>query len=362
MAPRPSVAPDAIDALIAQAVEGGRAALARLLSEIERGGETAERIDAVLSRRPASSPTSTSTSTSTPASTPACTIGITGAPGAGKSTLLGALLAHLGDRGERVAALMVDPSSPLTGGALLGDRLRMSAVAARPGVYARSMASRGRSGGLSDMTRRAVRVLGACGWSTVFIETVGIGQLDVEVSTVADLVVVVLTPGAGDDVQMFKAGLMEIADVFVINKADHPQVGALRQDLAGMIASIPDGRPRPAVVETIATQGVGVTALWDALAHALSDRVRSGDLSRVRAHRVAREIVDVASGIMARRLRERSTGTLMERLMLDVIEGRQAVGEAAVHLLSTCGVDVASNGAETRAAKRPSSAGAKDAE
>ena len=354
MASRPSVAPDAIDALIAQAVEGGRAALARLLSEIERGGETAERIDAVLSRRPASTSTSTST--------PACTIGITGAPGAGKSTLLGALLAHLGDRGERVAALMVDPSSPLTGGALLGDRLRMSAVAARPGVYARSMASRGRSGGLSDMTRRAVRVLGACGWSTVFIETVGIGQLDVDVSTVADLVVVVLTPGAGDDVQMFKAGLMEIADVFVINKADHPQVGALRQDLAGMIASIPDGRPRPAVVETIATQGVGVTALWDALAHALSDRVRSGELSRVRAHRVAREIVDVASGIMTRRLRERSTGTLMERLMLDVIEGRQAVGEAAVHLLSTCGVDVAGNGAETRAAKRPSSAGAKDAE
>jgi LAO/AO transport system kinase len=354
VASRPSVAPDAIDALIAQAVEGGRAALARLLSEIERGGETAERIDAVLSRRPASS------------STPACTIGITGAPGAGKSTLLGALLAHLGDRGERVAALMVDPSSPLTGGALLGDRLRMSAVDARPGVYARSMASRGRSGGLSDMTRRAVRVLGACGWPTVFIETVGIGQLDVDVSTVADLVVVVLTPGAGDDVQMFKAGLMEIADVFVINKADHPQVGALRQDLAGMIASIPDGRPRPAVVETIATQGVGVTALWDALAHALSDRVRSGELSRVRAHRVAREIVDVASGIMTRRLRERSTGTLMERLMLDVIEGRQAVGEAAVHLLSTCGVDVTGTGAATDdttgAATGPASAHAKGTE
>ena len=275
-----------IDCLMAQALGGDRPALARVLSEIERGAEGVERIDGALWRAPGV----------------ARTIGITGAPGAGKSTLLGALLGYVADRGERAAALMVDPTSPISGGALLGDRLRMPAVATRREVYVRSMASRGRVGGLSDMTRRAARCLDACGWPTVFIETVGIGQVDVDVATVADLVVVVLNPGAGDEVQMFKAGLMEIADLFVINKADHPSVTALRQDLAGMIASIPAGRPRPVVVETVATSGEGIAALADAIAEAFNDGERTGALERRRETRLAREVMDLATGMVVRRL------------------------------------------------------------
>lgn len=316
MANRPQRSAEEIDQLVALARGGDRPALARLLSEIERG-DAGERIDGALQRAPSS----------------AHSIGITGAPGAGKSTLLGALLGHLADRGERAAALMVDPSSPISGGALLGDRLRMPAVATRDEIFVRSMASRGRSGGLSDMTRRAARCLEACGWPTVFIETVGIGQVDVDVSTLADLVVVVLNPGAGDEVQMFKAGLMEIADVFVINKADHPAVNALRQDLAGMIASIPPGTARPDVVETVATTGAGIAELADVLRRGLAEGERSGVLARRRAQRVARELLDLATGTFARRLGKIASTAQFDDLCGRVVRGEESAHAAALRLV-----------------------------
>ncbi|HWS76488.1 MAG TPA: methylmalonyl Co-A mutase-associated GTPase MeaB [Quisquiliibacterium sp.] len=307
-----------IDRLLAEALDGSRPALARLLTEIERGADGGEHIDRALPRAPGA----------------ARTIGITGAPGAGKSTLLGALLGHLADRGERAAALMVDPTSPISGGALLGDRLRMPAVSTRPEVYVRSMASRGRAGGLSDMTRRAARCLEACGWPLVFIETVGIGQVDVDVATVADLVVVVLNPGAGDEVQMFKAGLMEIADLFVINKADHPLVTALRQDLAGMIASIPPGRPRPAVIETVATEGQGIARLAQAIAEAFEEGERTGALHERREARLAREVIDLAKSMLAHRLDALARSEAFGELCQRVLAGAETPGSAALHAVS----------------------------
>ncbi len=310
-----------IDRLVARALDGDRPALAQVLSEIERDSGGAERIDGALRH----------------ASIAARSIGITGAPGAGKSTLLGALLAHLADRGERAAALMVDPSSPLSGGALLGDRLRMPAVATRPEVYVRSMASRGRTGGLSDMTRRAARCLEACGWPTVFIETVGIGQVDVDVASVADLVVVVLNPGGGDEVQMFKAGLMEVADLFVINKADHPAVTALRQDLAGMLASIPAGRPRPPVVETVATTGEGIAALAEAIHTALDLGERSGALARRREARLAREVLELATGMLMRRLMAAAGSGAFSAVCERVLAGQETVDAAARRVIDLVG-------------------------
>lgn len=317
MARKPSITREETQRLMARALSGERAALARILSNIERDGENAKVIDEAIFGKAGT----------------AYSIGITGAPGAGKSTLLGSLLAHVAKLGERAAVLAVDPSSPITRGALLGDRLRMQAVAADKNVFVRSMASRGRSGGLADMTRRAARCLEACGWPWVFIETVGIGQVDVDVSTVADVVIVVLNPGAGDEVQAFKAGLMEVADIFVINKADHPAVEGLRHDLAGMIASIPPGCAKPAVVETVATTGQGVAQLWSAIGDNLCNCERSGELSARREKRLAREIIETMNGIMTRRLAKLASSDLFDELKSEVVAGRRSLQSAAMRLL-----------------------------
>lgn len=306
-----------VDRLIHQAFAGDRSALARLLSEIEQGEDGAHQVDIAVSRK----------------EKPGYTIGITGAPGAGKSTLVGSLLSHVVQIPERAAALLVDPSSPISRGALLGDRLRLQGVAVDKNIFVRSMASRGRVGGLADMTRRAVRCLAACQWPWVLIETVGIGQVDIDVSTVADVVVVVLNPGAGDEVQVFKAGLMEIADIFVINKADHPLTGRLRQDLAGMIGSIPAGRPRPSVVETVATTGQGVADLWSAISENIAQAERSGELSTRRSERLGREIKEIASRLFNQRLEELSATDLFAELKSEVTAGNQSLHAAALHLL-----------------------------
>lgn len=302
--------------LVALARSGDRGALARLLSDIERGRELGSAILPATNSQDV-----------------AFTIGITGAPGAGKSTLLGALLYHGSRLGLHAAALAVDPSSPISGGALLGDRLRMQAVAADPHVFVRSMASRGRAGGLADMTRAAVRTLHACGWPRVFIETVGIGQVDVDVSTVADIVVVVLNPGAGDEVQVSKAGLMEVADLFVINKADQPGANVLRQDLAGMIATLPAGRARPEVVETVATTGDGVARLWTAIADNLDSADRSGELHERRTRRAGREILELAEGVLQRRLKAIASTEFFSDMQEASLAGELSLREAAARLV-----------------------------
>jgi LAO/AO transport system kinase len=186
-------------------------------------------------------------------------IGVTGAPGAGKSTLVEKLAADYRHTGEVIGIVAVDPTSPFSGGAILGDRIRMQSLATDEGVYIRSMATRGELGGLAPAAHDVVTVLEAAGCGTVLVETVGVGQDEVEVARLADVTVLVLAPGMGDDVQTFKAGVMEIADIFAINKADRPGAGRLEQELNAMISISPrsDGW-RPPIVQTVATTGEGV--------------------------------------------------------------------------------------------------------
>ena len=193
-------------------------------------------------------------------------VGLTGSPGAGKSTLVEKLAAEYRRRGRRVGILAVDPTSPFSGGAILGDRVRMQNLANDPGVYIRSMATRGQLGGLAPTTQDAVTILDAAGCEIVLIETVGVGQDEVEVARLADLTVLLLVPGLGDDIQTFKAGVMEIADVYVINKADRAGADRVEQEVAAMLslASRPDGW-RPPIVKTVATTGQGVAELLQAL-------------------------------------------------------------------------------------------------
>jgi LAO/AO transport system kinase len=194
-------------------------------------------------------------------------VGITGAPGAGKSTLVDALAGELRRGSRRVGILAVDPSSPFSGGAVLGDRVRMQRHASDPGVFIRSMAARGQLGGLARATGDAVVVLDAAGFDVVVIETVGVGQDEVEVARIVDVTVVVLVPGAGDSVQALKAGLMEIADIFVVNKADRPGADQVAADVRAVLslASFDTGAWRPPVLPTDAIAGAGVAELVDAL-------------------------------------------------------------------------------------------------
>ena len=196
-------------------------------------------------------------------------IGVTGAPGVGKSTLASGLISTIREKGPTVAVIAVDPSSPLTGGAILGDRIRMQEHVGDPGVYVRSMAGRGHLGGLSEAVPRVAEVLDGAGFGIILIETVGVGQSEVEVMHHVDSTVVVVTPGWGDSISVAKAGLMEIGDVFVVNKADHPGSARTRRDLETMLAMGPQRSWRPPVVETVATGGTGLAGLWESLeAHA----------------------------------------------------------------------------------------------
>ncbi|HEX9530916.1 MAG TPA: methylmalonyl Co-A mutase-associated GTPase MeaB, partial [Acidimicrobiales bacterium] len=237
-------------ALVEAAGAGDRTAVARLISLVERGGEAARAVGRLAYPRGGQ----------------AYTVGITGAPGAGKSTLTDTLITEIRQDGSEVAVLAVDPSSPFSGGAILGDRVRMQDHALDHGVFIRSMASRGHLGGLALAVPEAVRVLDAAGLPIVLIETVGVGQVEVEVAGTADTTVVVVNPGWGDAVQANKAGLLEIADVFVINKADRPGAADTRRDLELMLMLGDVERAwTPPIVLATATKGDGTAELWSAI-------------------------------------------------------------------------------------------------
>ena len=196
----------------------------------------------------------------------ALVIGITGAPGSGKSTLVDALAAHYRSAGQTVGIIAVDPSSPFTGGAILGDRIRMQGMATDPGVFIRSMAARGHLGGLASATTDAVAILDAARYDKIIVETVGVGQDEIDIVKTADVTVVVLVPGMGDDIQAIKAGIMEISDIFVINKSDREGVLRTQRELESMlsIAERPDGW-KPPVIKTVAIRNEGVTELADSI-------------------------------------------------------------------------------------------------
>jgi len=256
---------------------GDRRALARLLTSIERGDEASHAVNREVFGQVGR----------------AATVGITGAPGAGKSTLTSATVAAARARGERVAVLAIDPSSPFSGGALLGDRTRMNDHALDEGVFIRSMATRGHLGGLALATREAIRLLDAVGFPWVLVETVGVGQVEVEVAGAADTTVVVVNPGWGDSVQANKAGLMEIADVFVVNKADRPGASQTVHDLQSMLdltrGSGSDGW-RPPVVAAVGTTGEGVEDLWAAIDSHREHLGTTGELERRREQRLREEL------------------------------------------------------------------------
>jgi LAO/AO transport system kinase len=266
-------------ALLARARADDRVALARLLSYVERGGESAMAVAELAYR-----------------SDVPYSVGLTGAPGAGKSTLTDRLITEV--RGgwpgagaiPQVAVLAVDPTSPYSGGAILGDRVRMGQHALDPTVFIRSMATRGHLGGLSLAVPDAIRLLGAAGLGVVIVETVGVGQMEVDIASAADTTVVVVTPGWGDSMQASKAGLLEVADVFVINKADRPGVREARRDLEQMLDLAPPGAWRPEIIETTATGGEGVAELWRAVARHSDHLVGSGQLAVRRSDRVAQEL------------------------------------------------------------------------
>jgi LAO/AO transport system kinase len=261
-------------AFLEQAEAGDRRALAKLLSAIERGGEPGRAVAALAHR----------------SGREAYTVGITGAPGAGKSTLVDRLITTARAAGTaQLAVLAVDPSSPFSGGAILGDRVRMQDHALDSGVFIRSMASRGHLGGLSLAVPDAIRLLSAAGMPLVLVETVGVGQVEVEVASATDTTVVVVNPRWGDAVQANKAGLLETADIFVINKADMAGAREARRDLEQMLDLSAPGDWRPPIVDTVGTTGDGVEALWDEIGRHRSHLEEAGTLEPSRRARLERE-------------------------------------------------------------------------
>ena len=232
-------------------------------------------------------------------------IGVTGSPGVGKSTLTNALAAGFRERDLTVAVLAVDPSSPFSGGALLGDRVRMQSHHADDGVFIRSMASRGHLGGLSFATPQAAMVLDAAGFDVVVIETVGVGQSEVEVASTADTIVVALAPGMGDGIQAAKAGILEVADVFAINKADHPGAGKLESELRGMLemghAVGEDDAWWPPILRTVAVRGEGVPELLASFDDHLGHLRESGMLEERRRRRALHAVREIALERIRRR-------------------------------------------------------------
>ncbi len=206
-----------------------------------------------------------------PHSGKAAVVGVTGTPGSGKSTLVDALVERILETYSSLGIIAVDPSSPFTGGAILGDRIRMMRHSTDPRVFMRSMATRGYLGGLAKATAEAVVLMEAAGREFVLVETIGVGQDEVDVVRLAESVLLVLTPGTGDDVQIFKAGIMEIADIFVLNKADTPDCDALERRLAALLDTAAQDVPRPPVMKTVATSGLGIDGLWSVLL----ERIRS---------------------------------------------------------------------------------------
>jgi LAO/AO transport system kinase len=286
--------------------EGDRRALARAISLVENGDPLAYPLVRELY----------------PETGRAAVIGVTGPPGVGKSSLIGALVTHLRSLDRTVGVVSVDPSSPFSRGALLGDRIRLSEHFLDPGVFIRSMGSRGHLGGLAETTLQAVLLLDASGRDVVFVETVGAGQSDVEVTGIADTVLLVLMPGSGDSVQALKAGIMEIPDVIAINKMDHPTAKTMLNEVRSVVR-LAEADRRPPIVLTEAVRGENVAELWDELEKHRAALEQDGRLDERRRRNLAAEVFAVASGRVKAHLESAvRTDPELERL-LDEVQRRE---------------------------------------
>ena len=288
--------------------------LARLISRVENAGSDGERVLRDLG----------------PGQGTAVVLGITGSPGVGKSTTTNALISALRARGQRVAVLAVDPSSPFSGGALLGDRIRMQDHAGDDGVYIRSMASRGHLGGLAAATPQVMRVLDVAGFDVVIIETVGVGQSEIEIAATADSSIVLLAPGMGDGIQAAKAGILEIGDVFAVNKSDRDGADTAVRELRAMIELGTWAGWKPPVVKTVASTGVGIDALLQAVDDHQAWLEASGERRVRRLRRIREEITALVLGATRRDLQAKSVE--LDALCVDVLEGRVDAFEAALRL------------------------------
>jgi LAO/AO transport system kinase len=288
--------------LVARAITGDRSAVAKLISLVETGGQAAIEASALLY----------------PETGSAYSVGLTGAPGSGKSTLTDALIRRLRADGTEVGVLAIDPTSPFSGGAILGDRVRMQDHAIDEGVYIRSMATRGHLGGLALATPLAARVLDASGKPWILIETVGVGQVEVEIAGAADTTIVVVNPGWGDGVQANKAGLLEIADLFVVNKADRDGVAETVRDLEMMLDLTGEMAWRPKIVQTVATRGEGIDELWSSIGEHREFQEQSGQLARRRETRLRDELRNIVLARLREQADAQCEGEHFEKLVAQV--------------------------------------------
>jgi LAO/AO transport system kinase len=314
----PAVAPAE---LVERARDGDRGALAKLITRVEEGGAEARAVVAALHAHTGE----------------AWSIGITGAPGAGKSTLTDRIIARIRAGGAAVGVLAVDPTSPFSGGAILGDRVRMQEHATDTGVFIRSMATRGHLGGLAMATPQAARVLDAVGTPWIVIETVGVGQVEVEIARHADTTVVVVNPRWGDAVQAAKAGLLEIADVFAVNKADRPGAADTVRDLEGMLELAGDTSWRPPVVCTTATTGDGIEELWDAILRHREHLRTSGEDTARRRERLRAEVRTIVAERLLGAAEAMCRGERFDALLDAVVAGERDPYDAADAVLEAGG-------------------------
>ncbi len=316
--------PDA-SALVERLRAGDRRALARVVTLIENNAPEVRRILAQLHA----------------VGGRAHVVGLTGSPGAGKSTLVMQLARELRKRDQRIGVIAVDPTSPYTGGAILGDRIRMQELAGDPNVYIRSMASRGSLGGLAASTRDAVRALDAAGFDTVIIETVGAGQAEVEIVRAAQTVVVVTVPGMGDDIQAIKAGILEIADVFVVNKADRPGADQTAAELR-MLLSLDSARGERAwrvpIVKTSAATGEGVPDLVDKLAAHRAFLIESGQLASRGSEQARSEMLALLHQALLERIAATIDPDEWQKIISAVVERRTDPYTAAADLARRLGL------------------------
>lgn len=292
--------------LIAAARGGDRRSLARLITWVETAGDAGDAALAAVY----------------PSSGRAWTVGLTGAPGGGKSTLTNELIALMRAGGDAVAVVAVDPSSPFTGGAILGDRVRMQDHIDDDQVYIRSLATRGHLGGISEATPRVVSFLDGMGFPEVLVETVGVGQSEVDVAAATDTTLVVVNPGWGDSIQAAKAGLLEVGDIFVVNKADRPDADRTVKDLQQMLELGGMQSWWPPIIRTVASTGEGVDEVWRAIRDHRAHLAETGALAELRRRRCAAEVRAAVTTELRRRVRETLAEHEWDRIVDDVMERR----------------------------------------
>ena len=304
--------------LVGRLLAGEKRALARAISLVENGDPAGTELVSELYPRTGK----------------ARIVGFTGPPGVGKSTMIGALVKELRTRDRRVAVLSIDPSSPFTRGALLGDRIRLSEHFLDEGVFIRSMASRGALGGLAEATLQAALVMDAAGFDDVLLETVGVGQAEIDVVDHADTVVLALMPGSGDSIQALKAGVMEIPDVIVVNKAEHPLTDTMVREVRTALSLGPSGDWKVPIIKTVASEGRGIPELLDAIEEHRAHVEETGTLEERRARNLRSEVLGLAAARMRRELELRiAEDESVARLLESVVRRETDPASAAAELL-----------------------------